>query len=100
MSNLSALLFFLWAIAILTLVLFVLPTLDRNRIREHVESNGGHVVEILRDWFGGFGGRSARTYDVTYITRQGERITAKCITGMMSGVQWVTTRPPGSMSET
>jgi hypothetical protein len=100
MSELGAVWFLLWAIAILTLVLFVLPRLDRNRIREHVESNGGHVIEILRDWFGGFGGRSARTYDVTYITRQGERITAKCITGMMSGVKWVTSRPPGNMSET
>jgi hypothetical protein len=100
MSGLSAALFLLWAIAILTLVLFVLPRLDRNRIREHVESNRGHVIEILRDWFGGFGGRSARTYDVTYITYQGERITAKCITGMTTGVQWVTDRPPGSISET
>jgi hypothetical protein len=100
MSNLSALLFLLWAIAMLTLVLFVLPRLDRNRIREHVESNGGHVIEILRDWFGGFGGRSARTYDVTYITCQGERITAKCITGMTTGVQWVSDKPPGRVSET
>jgi hypothetical protein len=100
MNNLSALLFLLWAIAMLTLVLFVLPRLDRNRIREHVESNGGKVIEILRDWFSGFGGRSARTYDVTYITRQGERITAKCKTGMMNGVQWVADRSPESMSET
>ena len=100
MSDLGAVWFLVWMIALLCFVLFVLPRLDRNRIREHVESNGGHVIEILRVWFGGFGGRSARTYEVTYSTRQGERITAKCITSMTSGVQWVTNRPPGSMSET
>jgi hypothetical protein len=100
MSDLGAVWFLVWMIALLSLVLFVLPRLDRNRIREHVESNGGHVIEILRDWFGGFGGRSARAYEVTYITRQGERITAKCITSMIRGVQWVANRPPGSVSET
>ena len=100
MSNLSTILSFFLAIAILSFVLFVVPRLDRNRIREHVESNGGRVIEILRDWFGGFGSRYARTYDVTYVTRHGERITAKCITGMMSGVKWMTSRPPDSMSET
>ncbi|MGB9122768.1 MAG: hypothetical protein WCE73_19285 [Candidatus Angelobacter sp.] len=99
MSNLSAILFAVWMGALLVLVLFVWPKMDRQRIREHVEAHGGKVIDIDRVWLRATG-RYGRTYDVTYITRNGERITAKCITSMTSGVQWVSNSPPGSMSET
>ena len=99
MSNPSAILFVVWMGALLVLVMFVWPRMDRQRIRENVEAHGGKVIDIDNVWFRATG-RYGRTYEVTYITRQGERITAKCITGMMSGVKWVISRPPGSMSET
>lgn len=80
-------------------VLFVIPSFDRQRIRDHIESHGGKVIEILRDWFA-WGRGSARSYDVTYVTSKGERITATCMTSMMSGVQWISNRPPDSSMET
>ena len=76
-------------------VFVVIPRMDRQRIREHIDNHGGKVIEILSDWFAA-SGRSARTYEVTYLTHNGERITAKCITSMTSDVQWISDRPPGS----
>jgi hypothetical protein len=88
----------LWIAGIATLVFVLIPKADRKRIREHVDSHGGKVIEILSDWFGA-GGRSARAYDVTYISRNGQRVTAKCITSMTSGVQWLSDKPPESQME-
>ena len=84
-----------WIAAIVLFVFVVIPKMDRQRIREHIDSHGGKVIEILSDWFAA-SGRSARTYEVTYLTHNGERITAKCITSMTSDVQWISDRPPGS----
>lgn len=84
-----------WIAAIILFVFVVIPKMDRQRIREHIDSHGGKVIEILSDWFAARG-RSARTYEVTYLTRNGERTTAKCITSMTSDVQWISDRPPGS----
>ena len=91
--------FVVLASAFVIFVLFVVPSLDRQRIRDHIESHGGKVIEMVRDWFA-WGSRSARTYDVTYVTSKGERITATCMTSMMSGVQWVSDKPPGSSTQT
>lgn len=95
MSDKGPIFFVVSASAFAVLILFVIPKLDRQRIREQIETHGGKVIEILRDWFA-WGRGSARHYDVTYVTRSGERITATCMTSMMSGVQWVSNRPPGS----
>ena len=84
-----------WIAAIVLFVFVVIPRMDRQRIREHIDSHGGKVIKILSDWFAA-SGRSARTYEVTYLARNGERITAKCITSMTSDVQWISDRPPGS----
>jgi hypothetical protein len=84
-----------WIAAIVLFVFVVIPRMDRQRIREHIDNHGGKVIEILIDWFAA-SGRSARTYEVTYLTHNGERITAKCITSMTSDVQWISDRPPGS----
>jgi hypothetical protein len=74
---------------------------DRKRIREHIESHGGEVINIERNSFGAglFGGSSDRTYDVRYRTKGGKRATASCKTGMMNGVYWISRKPPGEMNE-
>lgn len=75
---------------------------DRKRIREHIESHGGQVINIESNFFGAglFGGSSDRTYDVRYRTKGGKRATASCKTGMMNGVYWISRKPPGEMNET
>src|SRR5947209_19467811 len=95
MSNQSAILFVVWMVALLVLVMFVWPRMDRQRIRENVEGPGGKVIDIDSVWLRA-AGRYGRTYDVTYTSRQGRRITATCMTSIMRGVQWVSDRPPGS----
>jgi hypothetical protein len=95
MSNLSAILFAVWMGALLVLVLFVWPRMDRQRIREHVEAHGGKIMDIDRVWLRATG-RYGRTYDVTYMSRQGRHITATCMTSIVRGVQWVGDSPPGS----
>lgn len=82
-------------VALVIFIVFVIAGLDRQRIREHIETHGGKVIEISRNWFT-WGSGSARTYGVTYLTSKGERITASCMTTMMRGVQWLNDRPPGS----
>ena len=72
-----------------------MPKYDRQRIRENVEAHGGKVIDIDSVWLRA-AGRYGRTYDVTYTSRHGRRITATCMTSMMRGVQWISDRPPGS----
>jgi hypothetical protein len=100
-SYTSFALFALLATAAVIVPLFVGSKLDHRRIREHVEANGGKVIDVERRWFGGRGGgRYMNAYDVTYKTRDGKRITATCITSMTRGVYWISDRPPGSGMET
>jgi hypothetical protein len=99
MGDLKSVFVLVLAIVFVTFLLIAIPKFDRQRIREHIEMHGGKVIEILRAWFGGGRGRNARAYEVTYMTRQGERITATCITNMMSGVQWLSDKPPGTSGE-
>ena len=87
-------------VAAVILIVSMAGELNRQRIRDHVEASGGEVIDMARRWFGGVGGRYATTYDVTYKTRHGKRVTATCITGMMRGVHWVSDRPPDGGMET
>lgn len=91
--------FWFLIIAFVIFIMVAMPRYDRQRIREHVEDHGGKVIDIESVWFGS-SGRYGRTYDVTYNSRQGKRITATCMTSMVRGVQWVSDRPPGSDMET
>jgi len=97
-SYIGPIFFGLWIAGIVVFIFIAIPKMDRQRIREHIDSHGGKVIEILSDWFAG-GGRSARTYDVIYMSRNGQRVSAKCITSMTSGVQWLIDKPPGSGTE-
>ena len=98
-SYLGPIFFGFWVVVIVLFVFVAIPKMDRQRISENIDSHGGKVIEILSVWFAG-NGRSARTYDVTYMSRNGQRVTAKCITSMTSGVQWLIDKPPGSDMET
>src|SRR5262249_26325184 len=82
-------------IILVAVTLFLAPKFDRERIRENVEAHGGRVIEILKVWAFGWGRGSDSTYEVTYMTARGERVTATCRTGIGSGVYWVNQRPPG-----
>ena len=95
MSDSGPIFIVLWMAGIAILVFVVIPKMDRQRIREHIDSHGGKIIDIESVWFRG-SGRYGRTYDVTYMSRQGGRITATCMTSMVRGVQWVSDRPPGS----
>ena len=97
-SYLGPIFFGFWVVVIVLFVFVAIPKMDRQRISENIDSHGGKVIEILSVWFAG-NGRSARTYDVTYMSRNGQRVTAKCITSMTSGVQWLIDKPPGSGTE-
>jgi hypothetical protein len=98
MSDKGPIFFMVWLFVLVSSIFFVIPRLDRNRIREHIETHGGKVIEISREWFA-WGSGSARTYDVTYLTSKGERIAASCVTTMLRGVQWLSDRPPGNGME-
>lgn len=70
--------------------------LDRDRIRECIESCEGKVLDIAWNpmgsrWFGNNG----RIYDVRYQTPQGEVCEATCQTMMFARVIWINTVPPG-----
>jgi ribosomal protein L40E len=98
MSDLYRVLLLFLAVAAVIVPLFVGRKLDRRRIHEHVEANGGKVIDVARRWFGGRGGgRYMNAYDVTYKSRDGKRVTATCITSMTRGVYWISDRPPDGM---
>lgn len=59
MKDSGHILFALAAFVVGIHLLFVIPKLDRQHIREHIKSHGGKVIEILRGWFA-WGSRSAR----------------------------------------
>jgi hypothetical protein len=92
------------AIALAIGVRVVADRLDRSRIREHVESAGGTVLDISWNPFGpGWLGSRERIYDVTCKTSRGATITATCKTSMFSGVYWTGNAPPeefGAQPET
>jgi hypothetical protein len=94
MNASSSLIGTLLGIATLIVSQPLLGRLDRKRIREKVEQNGGKVMAIERRFWSGFGARYSRTYDVTYIAPNNKSITATCITNMTRGVSWVSDRPP------
>lgn len=74
--------------------------LDRERIREYIESAGGRVLNIVWNPTGpGWLGSSERIYDVTYETRGGEVLTATCKTTLTSGVYWTGQAAPSGLIE-
>ena len=75
---------FLAAIAFRIVMHFV----DKNRIKDEVETHLGRVVSIAWNPFGRgwFFEKNERHYDVSYIDRSGATITTTCKTPMFTGV--------------
>jgi len=93
----------LLTVAAVILIVFMgvamVGALNRQRIHDHVEAGGGKVIQIVSPWWGRRIGGRVRTYDVTYKTRHGKTTTATCVTSMMTGIHWITDKPPGCDAE-
>ena len=74
------------AIAIRVAMHFV----DKNRIKDEVESKLGRVVSITWNPFGRgwFFEKNERHYDVTYVDRLGQTVSTTCKTSPFTGVYW------------
>jgi len=70
---------------------------DKNRIKDEVETKLGRVVSITWNPFGRgwFFERGERHYDVSYIDRSGATISTSCKTSYYTGVYWAE-GPPGA----
>jgi|SRR5262245_31591331 len=99
--------FTLMAIVLLVVLALriVMHFVDKNRIKDEVESKLGRVVSINWNPFGRgwFFEKGERHYDVTYIDRSGETISTSCKTSLFTGVYWaegprVSEPPPRIMS--
>ena len=78
---------------------------DKNRIKDEVETKLGRVVSISWNPFGRgwFFEKGERHYDVTYVDRSGETVSTSCKTSFFTGVYWaegprISEPPPRLMS--
>ena len=64
--------------------------IDKNRIKDEVESKLGRVVSIAWNPFGRgwFFEKNERHYDVTYVDRSGATVKTTCKTSLFTGVYW------------
>jgi len=97
MNDLSSVLYLIFLAGVVLFAFVLTPKLDRDRIRENVESHGGKVIEISRVWE--WARHYDRCYEVSYLTARGKSINATCRTNMWRGVYWVNDRPPGLFSD-
>ncbi len=72
------------------LIRIAMHFVDKNRIKDEVETKLGRVVSIVWNPFGRgwFFEKGERHYDVTYVDRRGERISTSCKTSFFTGVYW------------
>lgn len=68
----------------------VMHFVDKNRIRQEIESNGGRVISISWNPFGRgwFFEKNERHYSVTYTDRSGAHVSTSCKTSLFTGVYW------------
>ena len=68
--------------------------MDKSRITEYIENDGGRIVSI--NWapfgVGWFGEKNDRIYEVIYYDRSGNQHWATCKTSLFSGVYWTEDR--------
>src|SRR5882762_10257645 len=95
MDNLAFVVQMVVLVGVAIMVSKYIDRLDHERIREHVENNGGKVLKITTQYLGGWRGSRDRACLVTYRTQHGKTITASCRTSMFRGVYWITDLPPG-----
>ena len=81
---------FLLAISAGLAIRVVMHFVDKNRIRDEVESKGGRIVSISWNPFGRgwFFEKNERHYSVIYTDRSGAQVSASCKTSWFSGVYW------------
>ena len=79
---------FFGILALVLLLRLVAGQMDRGRIDEYIQSQGGRVLEQRWTPFGTgwFGDRDMRIYTVRYVDREGNVHDATCKTSMFSGV--------------
>ena len=82
----------MFLIAILAAAAFrvAMHFVDKNRIKNEVESKGGRVVSISWNPFarGWFFEKNERHYTVIYADRSGATVTTTCKTSLFTGVYW------------
>jgi double zinc ribbon protein len=81
---------FLIAISIALLVRVAMHFIDKNRIKDEVESKGGRIVSISWNPFarGWFFEKNERHYAVTYLDGSGATVSTTCKTSLFTGVYW------------
>ena len=80
----------LFVIAVVLVIRLGAGSMDRDRIREHIERQGGRVIGIQWAPFGlgWFGSKNERIYEVDYEDSSGYIHRAYCKTSMWAGVYW------------
>lgn len=68
----------------------VMHFVDKNRIKDEIESKGGRVVSIAWNPFarGWFFEKNERHYEVTYVDRSGQTVSTTCKTSLFTGIYW------------
>jgi hypothetical protein len=79
-----------WAIIAGLAIRIVMHFVDKNRIRNEIETKGGRVLSIRWSPFarGWFFEKNERHYEVTYIDRSGATETVTCKTSLFTGIYW------------
>src|SRR6266404_5354652 len=77
----------IWAIGAALIFRIIMHFVDKNRIKDEVESKGGRVISIswnplARGWFFE---KNERHYDVTYVDRSGTTLSTTCKTSLFTG---------------
>lgn len=68
----------------------IMHFVDKNRIKDDIESKGGRVLSISWSPFarGWFFEKNERHYEVSYVDRSGQTVTTTCKTSLFSGIYW------------
>lgn len=84
-----------WEICLLALgaaiaIRVVFHFVDKARIKDEIQSNGGRVISIRWNPFGRgwFFEKNERHYSVVYTDRSGAEVSANCKTSLFTGVYW------------
>jgi hypothetical protein len=68
----------------------VMHFVDKNRIKDEIESKGGRVISIAWNPFarGWFFEKNERHYEVSYVDRSGQTVSTTCKTSLFTGIYW------------
>ncbi|HEY7218017.1 MAG TPA: zinc ribbon domain-containing protein [Candidatus Binatia bacterium] len=79
-----------WAIVAGLIWRITMHFVDKNRIKDEIESKGGRVISMSWNPFarGWFFEKNERHYNVTYMNRSGTTVSTTCKTSLFTGVYW------------